>query len=264
MTHRYGWAITALLAITASQSAWAQAVPDDGWAWRATIYGWFPSIKSSTQTFDSGIETEVNPGNYLSNLKFAFMGALEGRSGPWSVVGDVVYLNQGDLKTAVKSITGPAGIVTIPVQANLNTKLEAGVGSFAVGRSIASSAASPMDAIIGTRYTRVKSRVEWEFSGPAGDLPQRGDAEVTKDLWDGVVGLRGRAALGGPWFVPYHLDCGAGSSRFTWQAIGGIGYRTTWGDIALVYRHLEYDFHSDRPMSDLRISGPALGATFQF
>ena len=264
MTHRRGWFIAALLATAASPSSWAQATTDDPWAWRATIYGWFPSIKSSTQTFDSGIETQVNPDSYLSNLKFAFMGTLEGRTGPWSVVGDVVYLNAGDLKTAVKSISGPAGVAAIPVQANLNTKLEAGVGSFAVGRSIASSAASPMDVIVGTRYTRVKSRVEWEFSGPTGNLPQRGDAEIAKDLWDAVVGLRGQAALGGAWFIPYHLDAGAGSSRFTWQAIGGVGYRAKWGDVALVYRHLEYDFHSDRPMSDLSIGGPAIGASLQF
>ena len=53
-------------------------------------------------------------------------------------------------------------------------------------------------------------------------------------------------------------------SRFTWQAFAGVGYRYSWGDVILGYRHLAYDFHSEKPISDLKLSGPILSVGFTF
>jgi len=85
------------------------------------------------------------------------------------------------------------------------------------------------------------------------------------DLWDGVVGFRGSARLGaGNWFVPYYLDAGAGTSKFTWQAVVGVGYSFGWGDLLLVYRYLSFEQGDDQPVQRLEFAGPALGATFHF
>jgi hypothetical protein len=46
-------------------------------------------------------------------------------------------------------------------------------------------------------------RLDWRFSGPAGGVAASGSVESTKDLWDGVVGVRGRAHVGGNWDVRY-------------------------------------------------------------
>jgi hypothetical protein len=95
-------------------------------------------------------------------------------------------------------------------------------------------------------------------------LATSGGVEATKSFVDGVVGVRGNASLGGNWDLRYYLDGGAGSSRFTWQAFAGVGYRYGWGDVVLGYRHIAYDFRSEKPISDFRLSGPLLSVGFTF
>ena len=84
-------------------------------------------------------------------------------------------------------------------------------------------------------------------------------------IWDGIIGVRGRVRWGEtPWFTPYYLDVGAGSSNLTWQAMLGIAYGFKWGDVVLAHRTLFYDQNDDKLLQDFRFSGPTLGATFRF
>lgn len=46
--------------------------------------------------------------------------------------------------------------------------------------------------------------------------------------------------------------------------IGATGDRFDWGDVALVYRNLAYSTSGDEIIEDLRMAGPALGATFRW
>jgi len=78
-----------------------------------------------------------------------------------------------------------------------------------------------------------------------------------------VVGLRGQSEIGDRWYVPYYVDVGTGSSRFTWQAFGGIGYHFKWGDMMVGYREIAYDFDSNRRLSDLSFGGPLVGVRFK-
>ncbi len=76
--------------------------------------------------------------------------------------------------------------------------------------------------------------------------------------------MRGVINLNEQWYVPYYADIGTGDSDLTWQALAGIGYRFSWGDIKLVYRYLSYDMDDDKLLKDLDLSGPALGVVFRF
>ena len=258
----------AVLALTAAGPVVAQSSAGaDAWAWRATIYGWAPSIHSTTQYgfADGGsISAEADPGGYLKKLKFAFMGTLEARRGPWTFLGDAIYLNLGDVKSKVTSITGPSGNVVIPIDAGTRSELKGGVLTLEGGYAILQTPGARADLVGGARYLRLKSKLDWELSGPTGGLAAEGGVEATKSFLDGIVGVRGSADLGGNWDLRYYADAGAGSSRFTWQALAGVGYRYGWGDVTLAYRHLAYDFHNDRPISDLKFSGPLLGVGFKF
>ena len=257
-----------LLAVALPALAQTDTTPADAWTWRATLYGWFPSINgtSNFKGLPGGgeIDTNVNPQGYLSRLQFAFMGTLEARRGPWSVIGDAIYLNMGNHSSRITSISGPGGGVVIPVDTGTTTNLEGFVGMLAGGYAVLQQPVARVDLLAGVRYARLKSSLDWELAGPAGALPQSGSAQVTKDLTDGLVGARGSVDLSSQWFVPWYVDAGAGSSRFTWQAMAGIGYRFGWGDLTLAYRHLAYDFHSDRIVSDIKFSGPAIAASFRF
>ena len=77
------------------------------------------------------------------------------------------------------------------------------------------------------------------------------------------MGVKGQVRFGdGKWFMPYYADIGTGSNNWTWQAILGVGYRFGWGELTFVVRSLSYYFDNDK--LDLRMTGPALGATFSF
>jgi hypothetical protein len=91
-----------------------------------------------------------------------------------------------------------------------------------------------------------------------------GSISETADLWDAIVGVRGRVKLAERWFLPYYLDVGAGSSKLTWQALAGIGYAFGWGDVTLAWRQLSYDQKDDKLLQDFRFKGSLLGATFRF
>ena len=259
----------AVLTMTAAAPLFAQTVPVDAWAWRATAYLWLPGIKSSTQLDLPGggtisESTDTNFSDILSKLKFAFAGTLEGRRGPWSFLGDVQYINVGGLKSKVTSISGPTGIVTVPIDTGSRMNLKNVISTFEGGYAVLQTPGARADILAGVRYTSVKAELSWELSGPTGGLATEGGVEKTKDFLDGVVGVRGSANLGGNWDFRYYLDAGAGSSRLTWQAVAGVGYNFNWGDAVLSYRHLAYEFHNDRPISDLKMSGPQITVGLKF
>ena len=245
----------------------SDSAPPDAWAWRATVYGWFPNARATTSVGLPGggnVSIDTKPDNYLTNLQFAFMGTLEARKGPWSFIGDAVYIDFGKLKSNLSTINTPAGNLPLPVSANASADLKAFVGELEVGYALTDAPAASVDLMVGARYLGLKSSLSLEFNGTPPGLPPQINAERSTDIWDGVVGLRGRSAIGTDWFVPYYVDVGTGSSRVTWQAFGGIGYHFRWGDAMIGYRYLAYDFPKDRPVSDLSLGGPILGVGFRF
>ena len=248
----------------------AQTSSTDAWTWRATIYVWLPSINGTTNfkglPGDGNIDTDANPGGYLSRLQFAFMGTLEARQarGPWGVYGDAIYLNFGNHTARIKSIGGPGGNVSIPIDLGTTTNLEGFVGTLGGEYALLQQPNARADVVAGIRYATIKTSLDWDLSGPAGAIPPTGSKSARTNLTDGIVGARGSYDLSRQWFIPWYADVGAGSSRLTWQAMAGIGYRFGWGDLTLAYRHLAYDFHNNRIASDITFSGPAVAASFNF
>ena len=267
-TKRIGLAASACLMLALAWPASAQynSPPPDNWTWRFALNGWFPSLDISTQ-FNlpgGGNINSSSDSSGLSNLKFAFMGTLEARRGLWTFLADVAYLNLGDVQSKVRSISGPTGSISIPIDTGTRTDLKGFVGTFEGGYALLRTQGATADLLGGLRYANLKAKVDWELSGPTGGLATSGGVEASRDYWDGVIGVRGRSDLGGNWDLRYYLDAGAGSSQFTWQAVVGVGYRFGWGDVAFGYRHLDYQFRNDRPLSDLKLSGPQIVLGFQF
>ena len=129
-----------------------------------------------------------------------------------------------------------------------------------------------MDVIGGARYLGVDVITDWNLTaniidpGGGGTFPLSGTVSQRVDLWDAIIGVRGRIGLGdaGKWSVPYYLDAGTGSSTLTWQGMLGLAYAFGWGDVSLAYRHLYYSQKGDQFIQSLALSGPLLGATFRF
>jgi hypothetical protein len=115
----------------------------------------------------------------------------------------------------------------------------------------------------------VSQSLDWSLSGNVGEIPipgREGGAKVGATYWDAIVAVRGRFAFGrdNAWFTPYYLDIGTGDSDLTWQVAGGIGYAFKWGELAAVWRYLDYDLPSGKAIGDINFSGPAVGAIFRW
>ena len=111
----------------------------------------------------------------------------------------------------------------------------------------------------GLRYLYLKSPIEVNYTSLGVD---------SDDIWDGIVGARGQYNLNDKWYLPFHLDIGAGDSDMTWQAFAGVGYKYENFDLIAGYRYLDYDFDANDPaagaLTDLTMSGPMIGAKFYF
>ena len=64
--------------------------------------------------------------------------------------------------------------------------------------------------------------------------------------------------------MPYYLDLGTGNSQFTWQAVAGVGYSFSWGELFAAWRYIDYDFKSGKPIQSLSFNGPAIGVAFNW
>ena len=269
------WALVTGAGVLASGGAASAADVDmyDGqWRYSLTPYAWFPNISQTLQystPLGGGktVEVEVKPDSYLSDLDFALMGTFEARKGDWALAMDLIYNDFSDQDGTIKTVRGPRGRESSPIDANLNVDIQAliwtGIGSYTLARSTAGT----LDVFGGVRYLGLETSTDLSFSGPDGVLGRSGGTSDKINVWDGIVGLRGEVRLGdsGDWFLPYYLDIGAGNySNWTWQGWAGLGYRFGWGDLVLVYRNLSYSTSGDEIIEDMRMAGPALGATFRW
>ena len=254
-------------------------VQNDSWAFSVTPYLWLPTV-NGTMKYSvpsgslSGLETKVGPNNYLDNLSVAIMLAGEVRKGKWGIFTDVIYLDfskeKSEVNTAVYNSSG-----RIPINTSLNTDTQSSlrglVWNLLGTYRLLENSTITLDGMGGVRYFGLQASTDWQLSaavdGPrqGETLSRSGSVSEREDIWDAIVGIRGRVALGSShWFVPYYFDVGTGTSIVTWQGLLGIGYRYKWIEGTLAYRHLSYSQGGDKLAQDLSFSGPGLGITFRF
>jgi hypothetical protein len=266
-----------LAAILAGSPLHAQAQPEPGhWTYALTPYVWLPNVNGTlnygTPPGASGSpDVGVGPNNYLENLQGVLMLAGEARNGRWSIVADLIYLDFGSEKSHVRSVNFGGSAVDTNLNADTKSSLKGFQLMLAGGYNVVQTPRATLDVLGGLRYLGIEAKTDWQLaanvSGPgAGQtFPAAGSVSSRSDLVDAIVGIRGRVRLGeSPWFVPYLLDAGAGSSSRTWEGLLGIAYGFKWGDTVLAYRHLYYDESGDGLFQSFSFSGPSLGATFRF
>ena len=253
----------ALAALAWPATAGAQEPPPDVWIFRLTPYIWLPSV-DGTANFDlppgnGQVEIDVGPEDWTANLNFAFMGAFEARRNNFSLLVDVMYTDlqvEGTVATLPVLPGGPG------LHFDTDLGLQGTVANGVLGFTVARSESSNLDLIGGVRYTHFAVDADIDVVDLPVTLPGR-HFDQDADLWDGIVGIRGRLGLGGRWSMPYYGDVGTGDSNFTWQGLLGVAYGFSWGDLIFAYRHLNWDV-DNKVIEDLTFSGPAIGASFRF
>jgi hypothetical protein len=247
----------------------AQVTSADEWQFRATLYGYFPSLGGSSKFPSDGTDIDVSADKIISNLKFVFMGALEAQKGSFGAFTDVIYLNIGGSKAATRDLAIGGERLPAGITANASLDIQGWLWTLAVDYRALSTPQASFDTFAGARLLSLKEELRWAFSGNVGPFvgPERqGFSEESLDNWDGVVGVKGRLNFGAQraWFVPYYLDIGTGESHFTWQGIAGIGYAFGWGEVIAAWRYIGYDFKSDSTIESLNLNGPAVGVAFRW
>jgi hypothetical protein len=261
--------LACVLAVQAALfSAAAHAEPPDApWEFSLTPYLWLPRVDASMryETPGSG-GSNVSLTNLLQHLNAALFLNAEARRDRWGLVTDLVFCNFRKEGSNVSTVVGPGGEVETPVNSGTTTSLTGYMVSVTGNYSLSRSPDARLELLGGVRYTHIGTTLDWYFATSVDSLPGRaGSVGQGVDLWDGIVGFRGSAGFGGgKWFVPYYLDAGTGTSKFTWQTQLGIGYSFGWGDLLLVYRYLSFEQGDEHPVQRLYFSGPALGARFHF
>ena len=264
-------AATALLFALVSATtvcAEAQTRPDET-RFRATIYGYFPGLSGTTE-FPSGAggpSITVNAKDLLEDLKMAFMGTLEMRSGKWGGLVDWVYADVGSQKAGTREFSIHGQQLPVGLTANLSLDVKTNILTLAGTYSFIESPSYSTGLVFGARMLDMDNTLDWSFvgTGPAG-IARTGRSEVSATNWDAIIGARGRAHFGSTlaWFVPYYVDIGTGNSKVTWQAMTGLGYSFGWGDAIVVWRYLDYEFDSGEPTQSLTFNGVAVGLSFRF
>ncbi len=128
----------------------------------------------------------------------------------------------------------------VGVDANLNLGVKTWIWTVAGTCAIKSDSEGNTDMMCGMRMLDMSNRLDGSFRGtdPGVLAPRTGNAQVSDILWDGIVGLKGPALLGGKrrWFVPFHVDVGTGQSRLPWQINASVGCQFDWGALVASWR----------------------------
>jgi len=250
--------------------------PADQWTFSLTPYVWLPNINGTLKySIPPGAggspEVEVGPNDYLQNLQAVIMLSGEVRRDRWSVFTDLIYLGFAKEDSSVKVIDFGGSLVSSSLNLATGSSLRGTAWTLGAGYAVQTGKAAKLDVFGGLRYFDLSASTDWQLSaaiigpGPGQTFPRSGGISKSMELWDGIVGVKGRVPLGSShWSVPYYLDVGTGSSSLTYQWMLGIDYSFKWGGVMLAYRDLYFDQKDDKFIQDLRFSGPAVGVSFRF
>jgi hypothetical protein len=272
--------LLALAVLLVSAPAAAAMASDDPDRLTFTLqpYMWLPTLEGNLKytTLPNGSSgspaIEIEPDDLLENLDLALLLTASVRKGKWSFVADCTYLELAASDSAVRSVDFGGNVVTTSLDIGADVEMKGFVTTLVAGYRVFDEEILKADLVAGARYLWLEMDTEWNLaaavSGPgAGQtFARRGRMTEDGDVWNGVVGIRGRIMLGkSHWFIPYYADLGAGDCELTWQVFSALAYAFDSWDIAVGYRHLEFDADDDDALiQELRFSGPVIGATFRF
>jgi opacity protein-like surface antigen len=118
-------------------------------------------------------------------------------------------------------------------------------------------AATQVDLFGGARFNDVKADLQLY---PGAVNPNGRRTVQSRDWVDGFVGARARYAFARGWSAVGYADLGAGGSKFTGQALGGVEYSITPRfDAKFGYRYLKTDYDNDGFLYDVGNGGFFLG-----
>lgn len=274
--------INFLIAITlAALSFTAQATDQtEQWTFQIIPYLWLPTIDGTLNyevpngAMSGSDSVSVGPTDWLELLNAAALVSASARKGRFSVFTDVVYLSMtkdSDGKLLEQDGSFGNNAFDASLKVTTSTDLDGLAWTLATAYTVKQTDELLVDVFIGARLFDIEVStqlaVNTTLTTPSGETTSRSKYQAKGDtkLWDGIIGVKGHYRfVDKRWSVPYYIDAGTGSSDLTWNVMMGVSRNYHWGDLMLLYRHLEYDEGSSGLLQSFSFSGPAFGASFSF
>lgn len=240
-------------------------------------YVWLPVLEAdlnfSTPSGSSGAPSvKVEPDDYLEDLSAAVILTTEARKGKWSFTADFIYMELESSENNVKSVDFQRLQTSIPIDTGSDVDMKNFISTFGGGYQVIDNHRLKMDVVAGFRYLWIEARLNWRLASDVTDpdsgqtFERSGSHKEDDDIWNAIGGFTGRFLLGETnFFIPFHVDVGAGDSDLTWQVFSALGY--TFNDridAMLGFRHMEFEKDGNELIEDLSLSGPVLGMRFSF
>ena len=269
----------ALLLAIAAGSGHAESPDANGWKFAIAPYLWLPNVSGAfsfsgdSSTGGGRLDLGTGPDSYLQHLQFLLMLQAEASKGDWAILADAAYLDFSHQQTTLNTVGAGGGAnVGIPrdVATSTGSSLSGGLFGLAGAYTALRVPWGTVEPLGGLRYLNLSANANWTlsatFTQQGATLARQGSLSQTANIVDGIIGVRGRIHLGssGRWYLPYYLDFGTGSSRYTVQASTGAAYAASWGDVQLTYRYLTYQLGSGELVQRLTLKGPMVSAVFRF
>ena len=263
-------AVGALLPSTAIGQTEPSASASGPWRYAFTVYGYLPSIGGSTVfPVDTGSSVEVSARQILDRLKMTAMASFEANNGTWGITTDLVYVDFGYPKSNSRDfLLGNAGIPA-GTSANLDWDFKATLLTVAGEYRLRTDPAWTADLLAGVRLLDMSQRLNWSISGNLGPIApasRTGSSQASQNVVDAIVGIKARYEFGGDreWSLPLYADVGTGGSASTLQLAAGVGYQFSWGELAGMWRYIDYRTKSGRAIKDVSFNGPQVAAVFRW
>jgi opacity protein-like surface antigen len=241
--------IAALCATVVVPGRAARAQADDEWHLSLTPYGWLAALNGRIG-FAGGIaDVDLSAGDVLDHVDLSVSALLEARRSRLLLRLNMTYMSMSDRKAVEEG--SESTVIFEHDQTILEPEL---------GYTVYAADWGGIDALGGGRYWHPK--VDVSADTPGGDV---GIASGSRSWFDAIGGVRVRVNPAERWHLSAKGDIGAGGSKLTWQAIGGVGYDLSHCcSLDAAYRHLDIDYDRDALVNDSYLSGFALGLGIRF
>lgn len=241
--------LVAISVVALSSAASAQA--DE---WRVTPYLWAAGFDGTVGLPGNGAglgdRIDVTTEDFSDNVRLGgIMIHATWRRGRWTAFGDWTY-------ASVKS-DSPTRFATL--YSGVDVKLKGHVVEGYAGYDLLGGGSTHLDVFGGIRYYNLDLELGLREGALPGTLVSRSD-----DWVDGVVGVRWDTRFDANWEAFASADVGGGGSDLSWQLFAGVGYRFAWGSVVGGWRYLHVDYDKRGYRLDAAITGPFIGASFQF
>lgn len=227
---------------------------DSSWQFAVTPYVWLSGLWG-----DVGVtpaippeHVSLSPWEVLSHLGFGAMGAIEARHGPFVIASDNLYVSE-----AFSTHIG----IRDPNFLHASLKSKVFISTNVVGYRAFDHDGTSLDVLAGARLDNVDTSLH--LTGPRNVFA----ADKSKFWADPIVGLELRGPISSKWSYSAYGDVGGfgAGSKLTGQVFVAAHYALSrrW-DAFAGWRYLYTDYDHEGFVFRTTMTGPLLGATYQF